>query len=112
MRMKPATILIAPLALSLAACGDEADPESSRTAEQGGEAAGDVLGGTISDNMLPLEELRSQSPPAEQTTTTVTTQNADGTTSVETTVETTTGENGPPPPAPPEPPSQAPAAPE
>ncbi|MEM9501415.1 MAG: hypothetical protein AAF941_06165 [Pseudomonadota bacterium] len=104
--MKPLTILIAPLALSIAACGDDTDPQASRTAEQGGEVAGDVLGGTISDDMLPLEELRSQSPPAERATTTVPLESSEGETVVETTIETNIGEDSPPPLAPPEPPSE------
>ena len=62
--MKRLTYLAAPGLLLLAACGDS-EPEAA-TDEQGGEAAGDVLGGTISDDMLPLEELQSQSPPAER----------------------------------------------
>jgi len=55
----------APLALGLAlcltavaACTDEA----AGPAEQGGEAAGEVLGGSISDAMIPLEQLESQAP--------------------------------------------------
>jgi len=51
--------------LLLAACEEEA-AEAPRTGEQGGKAAGEVLGGTISDDMLPLERLRSQSPPLER----------------------------------------------
>lgn len=51
-------------ALLLAACEDEA-AEVPRDTEQGGKAAGEVLGGAISDDMLPLERLRSQSPPLE-----------------------------------------------
>lgn len=48
------------LALSLlaASCTDEA----ATPAEQGGEAAGEVLGGSISDAMIPLERLDSQAP--------------------------------------------------
>ena len=61
-------VLAAPLALLLAGCEDTAEPEGE-TVEQGGEVAGDVLGGTISDDMLPLEELRSQSPPAKRAAT-------------------------------------------
>ena len=50
--------------LALAACGDEAaEPISTET---GGEAAGEILGGTISDEMIPLEELTSTSPPAQR----------------------------------------------
>ncbi|QIQ86984.1 hypothetical protein [Erythrobacter sp.] len=52
--------------LLLSACEEEA--EAPRETAQGGEAAGEVLGGTISDDMLPLERLRSQSPPMERET--------------------------------------------
>ncbi len=63
--MKRAYLLTAPLMLALTACGDEADTEAA-PAEQGGEVEGDVLGGAISDDMLPLEELTSQSPSAKK----------------------------------------------
>ena len=57
-------LAFAPLLL-LAACGDD-DPAGENSSEQGGKAAGEVLGGTISDDMLPLEKLTSTSPPAER----------------------------------------------
>ena len=63
--MKPALYLALPILLLTTACEDEAVPETDNT-EQGGEVAGDVLGGSISDDMIPLDELRSQSPPAER----------------------------------------------
>ncbi|MDJ0641829.1 MAG: hypothetical protein QNJ15_03340 [Erythrobacter sp.] len=63
--MKPALILALPIVLLATACEDEVEPDTDNT-EQGGEVAGDVLGGSISDDMIPLEELRSQSPPAER----------------------------------------------
>ncbi len=53
--------VLAPLALALAACGDDAAPEAS-SGQETAEATGDVIGGSISDDMLPLEEVRSQSP--------------------------------------------------
>lgn len=59
--------LAAPALVALmlvSACEDEA--EAPRETAQGGKAAGEVLGGTISDDMLPLERLRSQSPPLER----------------------------------------------
>ena len=58
-------IWVAPLVVfALSACGDEAaEPVSTET---GGEAAGEILGGTISDDMIALEELTSTSPPAER----------------------------------------------
>ncbi len=51
-------------ALALSACGDEAAQGDAAAVAQGGKAAGEVLGGTISDDMLPLDSLTSQSPPA------------------------------------------------
>lgn len=47
------------LLLLLAAC--EGDPASRDTAS-GGQAEGEVLGGAIADEMIPLEQLRSQAP--------------------------------------------------
>lgn len=49
---------LAALMLLVAACTDEA----GAPAEQGGEAAGEVLGGSISDAMIPLERLESEAP--------------------------------------------------
>ncbi len=63
--MKRAAILLAPVLLLATACEDTAEPDPEST-EQGGEVAGDVLGGSISDDMIPLDELQSQSPPAER----------------------------------------------
>ena len=101
-RFKPA-LAIAPLVL-LSACEEEVAPVENT--EVGGEAAGEILGGTISDDMLPLEELTSTSPPAARrpaaTTTTTVSEGENGETTVETTV-TTTNSNAPTP-APPVPP--------
>ena len=63
MRIAPIAVVLAS-ALALAACEEETALDAA-PAETGGEAAGDVLEGTISDDMLPLEELTSTSPPAE-----------------------------------------------
>ena len=63
MRSKFAPALSAPLLL-LAACEDEAADTAAPVT--GGNAEGEVLGGTISDDMLPLEQLTSNSPPLEQ----------------------------------------------
>ena len=54
--MKRAVILA--VALALAGCKDDV----AAPAEKGGEAAGEVLGGDISDAMIPLEQLTSQAP--------------------------------------------------
>lgn len=50
--------LLAALALLAAGCTEEA----SAPAKQGARAAGEVLGGEISDAMIPLEQLESQAP--------------------------------------------------
>ncbi len=42
----------------VAGCGEQAAPP----AQQGGEASGEVLAGSISDAMIPLEQLESQAP--------------------------------------------------
>jgi len=55
--MKRALLLALPLAL--AACEQQA---ADAPAEQGGAASGEVLPGSISDAMIPLEQLDSQAP--------------------------------------------------
>lgn len=50
---------VLPALLLLSACGSEPESESVDS----GKAAGEVLGGTISDDMIALEQLTSQSPP-------------------------------------------------
>ncbi|MHA7819360.1 MAG: hypothetical protein ACX930_06920 [Erythrobacter sp.] len=87
-------------------CEDQAADEG--TVETGGMAAGEVLGGTISDDMLLLEELTSTSPPAEpqtQSSTTTVSEGENGETVVETTVTTISGDSDVPTPAPPETPA-------
>lgn len=64
MKLKIATVLLGP-ALMLTACEEEA--VVNETSETGGQASGEVLTGTISDDMIALEELTSTSPPAEPT---------------------------------------------
>jgi hypothetical protein len=54
--VKRAVILA--VALALAGCKDDV----AAPAEKGGEATGEVLGGEISDAMIPLEQLESQAP--------------------------------------------------
>ena len=56
LRFAPAGLAL----LALAAC-DSSDPEQASAT--GARAEGEVLGGTISDEMIPLDQLRSQSPP-------------------------------------------------
>ena len=101
MRTSLSLLTLAPFAL-LGACAEETEPEVD-TSATGGEAEGEVIGGTISDDMLPLESLTSTSPPARQTVTTSTTVSEDGET-VETSVETVTTNSDAAPPAPPAPP--------
>ena len=52
---------VAKCALGMTACGDDAAEAPAEGDERG--ARGEVLGGTISDDMIPLDRLRSQSPP-------------------------------------------------
>ena len=54
-------LAILPLLALLAACNDEPRPEAQASADAAAE--GEVLGGTISDAMLPLDTVKSQSPP-------------------------------------------------
>ena len=106
--MKRTALVTAALLVALSACSEEASaPDEAAPVEQGGEAAGEVEGGTISDAMIPLESLRSQSPTIQRRTTTVTTSDSEGGTSttVETTTVTTNGESEAPAPAPPVPPA-------
>lgn len=56
--MMQRTIAVAALILTLAACDGGTDGDTA-----GSGADGEVLGGTISDEMLPLDTVRSQSPP-------------------------------------------------
>tara|TARA_B100000678_G_scaffold72527_1_gene59565 strand:+ start:1189 stop:1410 length:222 start_codon:yes stop_codon:yes gene_type:complete len=53
-------LLLPAAVLLLSACSDEKTPEANATEEAGPQ--GQVYGGTISDAMLPLGELESQSP--------------------------------------------------
>tara|TARA_B100000949_G_C14109011_1_gene377520 strand:- start:489 stop:713 length:225 start_codon:yes stop_codon:yes gene_type:complete len=48
------------IALLLSACNDEKTPDADATEEAGPQ--GQVYGGTISDAMLPIGEVKSQSP--------------------------------------------------
>lgn len=52
-------------ALLLLAClAAGCTPEADAPAERGGAAAGEVAGGSISDAMIPLDQLESEAPPA------------------------------------------------
>ena len=52
--------MIAAASLALAACSD--DPAPVEGSEENLDARGEVLGGTISDTMLPLDTVTSQAP--------------------------------------------------
>lgn len=56
---KLATLTLAVPLLLLAACGDEGEVS---TENDGREASGEVLEGSISDAMLPTDQVRSQAP--------------------------------------------------
>lgn len=51
----------AALALLLSACGDKSGTASGEDDQR--KARGEVLGGSISDSMIPLDTLESRSPP-------------------------------------------------
>ncbi len=88
----PARALALGLALGLALAGCKDEAEETGAVQSGGQAAGEVLGGTISDDMLPLEQLTSTSPLAPRETVTQTiSEGEDGSLSVETTIERTQG---------------------
>lgn len=55
--MNRAALLLA-LSLGLAAC----EQQSAAPAEQGGQATGQILEGSVSDAMIPLDELKSEAP--------------------------------------------------
>jgi hypothetical protein len=59
MILRPVSVIVPLMALTLAACGSDKAPEAA----DGADAQGEILGGTISDDMLPLDELKSKSPP-------------------------------------------------
>lgn len=55
-------LILALLMGFLAGCSEEATTNESSGGDEQAEVSGSVLGGTISDDMLPLEQLQSQSP--------------------------------------------------
>ena len=57
--------LLACGAALLTACSNETPAEETEQ-EADRDAKGDVIGGTISDDMIPLDRLRSQSPPVRE----------------------------------------------
>jgi hypothetical protein len=61
MRIIAASVLA--FGMALAGCSEDAAPEPE--ASPNATASGEVLGGTISDDMLPLESLRSRPAPIE-----------------------------------------------
>lgn len=105
--MKRTPFALAALLVALSGCAEQTtDPDEAAPAEQGGEAAGDIEGGTISDAMIPLEALRSQSPTIERRPTTgaaSSNQGANAQASVE--PATSAAQNEAPAPAPPVPPA-------
>lgn len=56
---KTRRLLVLPLILAVAACGDSSEGAQGERKT----AAGEVLGGSISDAMLPLDKVTSQGPP-------------------------------------------------
>ncbi|MWV27224.1 hypothetical protein [Aurantiacibacter rhizosphaerae] len=62
MSLRSTLAIAAPLLLALSACGDDTEVAVD---DDGREASGEVLDGTISDEMIPLDEMRSQAPLAE-----------------------------------------------
>ena len=60
--MLPTRLSVLAMLALLAACGEKADTGPERKT-----AAGEVLGGSISDAMLPLDTVQSQSPPLRET---------------------------------------------
>ena len=61
--MKTVAVSALPLVLLLAACGGD----GGNGGEERGTAAGEVLGGSITDDMLPLDTVTSESPPMRET---------------------------------------------
>lgn len=97
--MRGLSLLGMPAALLLAACGED----TPQRADDAREAEGEVLGGSISDDMLPLDQLQSQSPPIREERMVTVTENEDGSSSVETSVTVTSGDGADNQPAPPQP---------
>ncbi|MBV7265025.1 hypothetical protein [Erythrobacter ani] len=94
----------------LAACGSDEPVNDSAAVDQEGQLRGDVLGGSISDDMLPLDQLTSQSPPLETAadSDTATSSDAGGDSTDDSEQELNafpSGGDDPAPPAPPEPPA-------
>jgi len=58
---RPHIAILAALGLTLAACGEAEVEEVAPTAD-GADAQGEILGGTITDESLPLDQVRSSSP--------------------------------------------------
>lgn len=63
MKARISALAAIPALLLLAACGEEPKVEAPIETNDSRTAKGEVLGGTISDEMLPLDTIRSQSPP-------------------------------------------------
>ncbi|WP_324828361.1 hypothetical protein [Qipengyuania zhejiangensis] len=57
-------IFVTALGIGLGACGSDPTPQDADNGERA--ARGEVLGGTISDQMIPLDTLQSRSAPLRQ----------------------------------------------
>ena len=98
--MRGLRFALLPALILASACG-ERTPDRTDDAR---EAEGEVLGGSISDDMLPLDQVQSQSPPIREERTVTVTESDDGSTQVDTTVTVTSGDGADDQPAPPQPP--------
>ena len=56
--------LVTAMGLALSACGETEDTPA--TTQEGAGAQGEILGGSISDEMVPMEQTRSSSPAANE----------------------------------------------
>ena len=97
--MRRLKFALLPAIVLASACGEDA-PE--RAVDDGREATGEVLGGSINDDMLPLDQVQSQSPPIREERTVTVTESDDGSTQVDTTVTVTSGDGADDQPAPPQ----------
>lgn len=81
-------ILFILASLVLSACGND---NATENADNGRSAEGEVLGGSISDDMLPLDTLKSQSPPLKVQSTGVVTDSTEAESTEDDAIEDTAG---------------------